>query len=239
MNIFIISWTGQFENASIIAEAINLLGLKVTVIYSNQNNEDEVGSGSWVKVPDRYYFGMKFKKALEITNGNPMLIIQGDAIVSNWSSLIERAKAVTENNSIGVWAPNIGYTPYSNDLVTLHFDRKANISYVTQTDGVVFLLNSQVVKRLSGLEYEINNLGWGIDWIAICFSYVNNLFVLRDHNLFVAHPKGRGYNSKEAEIQMNDFLNVNMTMQEKLMYDVLTGLMKLMKINSYHHPKNT
>lgn len=132
----------------------------------------------------------------------------------------------------------LGLAANVGTLVTLHFDSKAKISYVSQTDGIVLMLNAEVVQRLSILEYDNNNLGWGIDWLAICFCYVNNLFVVRDHNLMVTHPKGRGYDRIEAKSQMIQFLNANMTMQEKLIYEILSYNIELKRMLSLHSQKN-
>ena len=229
MNIFIISWEGKYEQAKFIADKLSYLNDKLYVIYSNNDGIEEKGSGKWIKVPNEFYFGMKFKTALDWNHDESMLIIHADAETDNWRELIVSSEDVENDSEIGVWAPDVDYTPWHRDLVTVSENKEIGISFVAQTDGIILFLANKVVKRLKLMNYEPNNLGWGIDWAAICFSYVNNLFVIKDNKIKVTHKKGAGYDSDEANYQMINFLNNNLTSQEKLMYSLLNSSINLRK----------
>lgn len=223
MNIFIISWEGKYEKAKHISDNLSYLNDKLYVIYSNNSGMDETGSGNWIKVSNEFYFGMKFKIALDSNDDESMLIIHADAETDNWRDLVVSSENADNDTEIGVWAPDIDYTPWQTNIVTVSDNKEIGISFVTQTDGIILFLSSKVVKRLKLMSYDNNNLGWGIDWAAICFSYVNNLLVIRDNKLKVTHKKGAGYDSSEANYQMINFLNENLTSQEKLMYHLLNS----------------
>jgi len=229
MNIFIISWEGKYEKAKYIADKLSYLNDKLYIIYSNNDGTEEKGSGKWIKVPNEFYFGMKFKTALDLYHDESMLIIHADAETDTWRELIVSSEEVENDSEIGVWAPDVDYTPWHRDLVTVSENKEIGISFVAQTDGIILFLANKVVKRLKLMNYESNNLGWGIDWAAICFSYVNNLFVIRDNKIKVTHKKGAGYDSDEANYQMINFLNNNLTSQEKLMYSLLNSSINLRK----------
>jgi hypothetical protein len=71
------------------------------------------------------------------------------------------------------------------------------------------------------IDYEFNNLGWGIDTVALAFSYCNNLLTVRDNFSSFIHKSHRlnkksNYNHSNALIQMNNFFN-QLTLQEILL----------------------
>ena len=66
LDVVIISWQGQYENAAHIAHALSEAPhLRVVVIYSNAQEAPETGAGEWVQVPNAHFFGWKFRRALD------------------------------------------------------------------------------------------------------------------------------------------------------------------------------
>ena len=106
-------------------------------------------------------------------------------------------------------------------------DESSGYSFVSQTDGIIFYYSNKVIKRLKLVNYTKNIYGWGIDWIAICFSYINNLFVIRDNLLTIKHDPGTGYSTDEANTQMEIFISTNMSPQELIMYLLLNSYSSL------------
>jgi hypothetical protein len=220
VHAFIISWDGMHEKASSIANEIFNLVKNITVIYSNNKNSKEFGVGNWVRVDNEKFYGPKFKKCLDLYNNGIFLLIHADADCSDWKGLIRQCEKMNAINEVGVWAPNTYYTGWATNFVEVVKENQANISFVMQTDGIVFSLSKCVIERMRKFNYDDNNLGWGIDWAAISFSYCNNKIVIRDHNVFVAHQQGAGYDKSKALAQMQIFLD-QLTVQEKIMYKLL------------------
>lgn len=218
----IISWENHYHKAKNIASQVAKHAERTSVIYSNNLETSEQGEGNWMQVSNDFYYGKKFEKALNlIAKDEILLLIQADADCHNWGELINRCRDVMfKNNSIGVWAPEIRHTPWTIKRTNIAENEIQKINFVTQTDGIVFSFNKQVLDRLRKLDYSQNNLGWGIDWIAICHSYTNDMYVIRDRSIIVNHPLGSGYLSNDAMLQMNNFLN-QMTPQEVIMYKLL------------------
>jgi len=220
----IISWEGYFEKASKIAEDVYLHVDTLSVIFSNKNNINEKGHGNWIQVPNEFFYGKKFSVALNLIKVDEiLLLIQADAICHNWKKIILQCSDTIKSNSfIGVWAPQVNVTSWTRKRVRIETDTSANCDFVTQTDGIVFAYSAPILRRLKELDYSQNNLGWGIDWIAICFSYCNNLLVLRDNNVFIKHIANTGYSTEDAASQMNAFFK-QMKTQEVIMYNLLNS----------------
>ena len=221
LDVVIISWQGQYENAAHIANALSEdPELRVLVIYSNAAEAPETGAGEWIQVPNAYFFGWKFRRALDcVRDGAPaMIIIQADARAADWAGLLarcsERFKAMP---SLGLWTPRISYTPWSPQRVDIAPIAGTDLMHVAQTDGIVLGLARPVVERLRRLDYGANNLGWGIDSVAIAFSFSHGLMVVRDDSSQVQHPKCRGYDRRLALAQWQQFL-LQMTEAEKCIY---------------------
>ena len=222
ISAYVISWDGMHERSYDIARKIHSQVDELFVIYSNKTGKIERGFGEWVRVDDSYFFGLKFKKCLDIHNEeNQFLLIHADADCDNWTSLIHRGVSLDIiSNRIGLWGPEIYDTSWVTDEVQILTDSNGKISFVAQTDGIVLLFHPDVVRRLSNLDYSNNHFGWGIDWVAICFSYVNNYLIIRDLSVSVTHEKGSGYSRDDAMDQMKKFIN-QMTIPERVMYKLL------------------
>lgn len=221
LHAFIICWTGKEEASRHIAEAILPCVDHLTVIYSNATDSDQDGAGNWIKVPDDWFYGRKCAKCLELNKGSIMLHITPDVTTENWPQLVRQCRSVhTLYENTGIWAPDIDFTDWVLKTVKIGTIKNTQLALVTQTDSVVWSMSTPVIRRLQQLDYECNNFGWGIDWLAISFAMANNLLVVRDMSVKVIHPKSTGYCSRLAAGQMRAYL-AQMTPQENMQYTLL------------------
>lgn len=246
-SVFIICWPGKEKNARHIAKSILNYVDQLFIIYSTNDNSLFYGAGKWVKVPDNWYYGKKFKKTLQLNKCDSMLHIHADAFCCNWGKLVKNFK---ETNKIfpnlGLWMPfekHKNYFKFSNILNQTYKERLKNeyltildsdilykkisknlldrYNFVCQSDTTVWGITKKVILRMKKIDYEFNNLGWGIDTVALAFSYCNNLLTVRDNFSSFIHKshllnKKSNYNHSNALIQMNNFFN-QLTLQEILL----------------------
>jgi len=222
LNVVIIGWQGFGEKAQHIAEGLaQAPDVLLRVIYSNAAEADETGPGEWIKVPNSHYFGLKFRRAVADFQGDALVIIQADAACDDWPQLLQRCRqAFAANAALGIWAPKIDYTPWTPERVDIRPDPSGSMTHVAHTDGIVTAFSSAVVRRLQALNYDDNNIGWGIDWIAICHCYTQGLQVMRDDGLLVLHPPSRGYDTRQATRQWLEFMG-QMSAAEQSMFEIL------------------
>jgi uncharacterized membrane protein len=218
LHAFIICWAGKEENVETIARSIVGVADRVTVIYSTQDESERNGSGEWVQVPNEWFYGRKFRRTLELSTADITLQIQGDVSCGDWKTLIERCRHVYETTpAVGIWAPEVDYTWWDTEAVGIHRDVEKQLTYVSNTDGIIWSFSKSVRERLSQFTYEMNNFGWGVECAAIAHAYANNMLVLRDMTTAVVHPVGCGYGRVEASQQMATFLE-QLTPQEAVMH---------------------
>ena len=211
LHAVVISWDGMHEAASRIAKALLPAVARLDVIYSNHAEAEETGSGDWHQVPQSWFFGWKFRKALDLFNAarntTHLLIVSADGDHNDWASLARRSAAILgQDRRIGIWAPDLDETPWPTDVVATAPPRADGCIDVMQTDGVVWAISLQVAEALSVLSFDKNNLGWGIDWAAILIAHRSKLRICRDLTCAIRHPQSRGYNSEVAELEMAAFL---------------------------------
>lgn len=217
VHAFLISWAGQEDNVFRLSNQIVEFVDRLTVIYSERDTNHKVGAGEWVKVPNDWFFGKKFAKCIELFSGDIFLQIQADASCSSWHSITESSRQAHKGN-VGVWAPDIDFTPWTTDVVKLLDGPTPTTAHVMQTDGIVWSIDKRIITRLSALNFDQNNLGWGIDWAAIAFSYASGLHTLRERALKISHPSGSGYSGAEAQLQMNQFLQQLSSQEREIIF---------------------
>ena len=218
----IISWTQHEADAMRIARCLEGHVDQLTVIYSNNADQDRSGSGDWIRVPNDWFYGKKFKRSLEAHRQGVMLQIQADASSDDWAGLVKRCRiAFAKYRRLGVWAPDVDFTHWPARFTnTLRLG--AGLEYLSvQTDGIAWAIAPALVDRLRLFDFEANNIGWGIDWASIACAYVNNFMVIRDMSFKVFHPSSRGYSSADALRQMQKFFE-QFTLQERTMLHLLT-----------------
>ncbi len=216
LHAFIICWSGREEAARAIAAAIQAEVEFLTVVYSNDAAVPESGAGIWVRVPNAHFFGRKFEFCLHHFAGDVMLMIQADASCGDWKGLAGACRRRFAGEPLlGIWSPEVDFTPWATDKVQFGKTREGDLAFVANTDAIVWGLAGAVVARMRGLNYEGNNLGWGVELLAMAHAMTNNLLAVRDLSVHVAHPRGTGYDRAEAERQGNAFLEQAST-QERL-----------------------
>jgi hypothetical protein len=221
IHVFIISWKGMQARANTIASAVRDFADEVTVIYSNENDDVEEGDGHWVRVPNEWFYGRKFEECLRRHSGGVMFQIQADTSTEDWGKVVEQCReAYRAQRDLGVWAPNVDFNAWVTERVAIRQIGDAQAVAVANTDGVIWSLSEPVVRRLRELRYDMNNLGWGVEWAAIAYAMANNLLVLRDLSITIVHPQGSGYGRQAAGAQMEAFLS-QLTAQEQVQLNVL------------------
>lgn len=224
---FIICWPGKEDYADSIARSVvNHVDL-LTVIYSTKDDSDVQGAGTWLKVPDNHYYGLKFAEILKNFQEDIMIQIHADTDYHDWKNLICKLKQSFISEDIGVWAPDFDNTFWDLKSVIVN-GGSLNIWDVCQTDCIVWALSKRVCSNLIRYDYAKNNIGWGIDWAAICYCYCNNLRVIRDSSIVVSHHKGTGYGHVDAMFQMELFLG-QMSVQERNMFSMLQSKISVNK----------
>lgn len=220
LHVNVLAWTGFEDKAKAIEQAVTPHADQVSVVYSVPDNAPDIPD-TWTTVDYECFYGCKFAKTLQLHEGGILLQIQADASVPDWGHLIARCrKAFLDHPEIGVWAPDIDYTMWVTNKVFLRdFDPENSLISVRQTDGIVWAMSEAVVARMKKADFSNNRLGYGIDSLAIAYSYANNMVVCRDTSIVVDHPKGKGYSHEEATAQFEQFLS-QFSHQERIQHSV-------------------
>jgi len=215
IHAFVISWSGQAENASAIEASVAGEVERLTVIHSDEHDEAPLGA-RWRRVPNDWFYGRKFRQSLADFDGEVMLQITADAACADWPRLVRRCReGYRAIDRLGLWAPKVDHTYWTLDRTGVGRLGDSEICFVTMVDSIVWALSADVLERLRGLDYEVNNLGWGIERLAALHCHVTGRLVALDEGVEVRHPPGTGYSAEEATAQYQVFAR-QITLAERL-----------------------
>ena len=223
MNIFIISWAGQHENAHLIAEQVLKITTKVSIIFSDPNSNFNFNVPcNLIKRPNDLFWADKFKSCLDSTGDDGFLLIHADCTCTNWELLVKRCSFISLNlKELGVWAPQIDGTPFDLSSSGMFKIYNGELVLSALTDGIVFYLSPQIISRMRQAEYEKNKFGWGIARLFCATAHVNNKLVVIDTTVKVHHPSDkRGYSSHAAHLGRIEFLK-QFSMRERIEIQLL------------------
>lgn len=216
----VIGWEGKEEPARAIAMHLRDHVDRVSLTYSTRGDDIVIPGVEGVRVPSEWYFGRKFEHSIRNWIDEAMLLVHADTDAAAWKEVVAACTRALSTPPIKLWSPEIDVTPWSTELVQLGQTSSSNYHVVAQTDAIVLGLGPDVVQRLRQLDYRCNNLGWGVDWAAICYTYANNGIAVRDRSVGIRHEQGSGYQHPEAAQQMEAFLQ-QMTLTEQVHYQLL------------------
>lgn len=218
----VIGWEGHIDAARHIAGRLaSVPGVRLLVVYSNAAESAEAGPGEWLQLPNDRFFGAKFERALSVVDRGDLMIVQADASCADWPGVVARYRECRARRPrLGLWAPTVSYTPWTPRSVDILALPDEGLTHVAHTDGIVLAFTAPVLDRLRALDYRANHIGWGIDWIAICHCLTHGLDVVRDDRIHIHHPRGRGYNTREATRQWLAFM-AQTTESERCMFEII------------------
>lgn len=224
IHVFIISWKGKHENAIEICNQLSKLDIKISIVYSDP--QETIPFSKKYNVIQRsndLYWGDKFKACLENCTSDNMLIIHADCQYQNWCDLIRRYDSAIKNiDQLGVWAPKVNGTRWTTQLTSIFSLKDSTYEAVAFIDGIIFGISKAIQKRMRTANYEDNIYGWGIGWLVASHAYVVNKLLIIDNSISIFHPKGRGYDTKSAQLQEIQFRK-QFTLQELIMFRTIRG----------------
>lgn len=207
LSIFIISWTGQHENAAAIARSLDAMRGNVTIIYSDPDPTVEPRAECQkIRRPNELFWTDKFQACLKATAGDQMLVLHADCQCDDWPALVEKfLQTVATLPNMGVWAPLMrGCELEVENTRIAHIDG-TSLSLVIHTDAICFAITGKILRRMRRARYEGNLYGWGIAWLMAASALCRNMLVVVDESIEVRHTPGRGYSTDDAKRQMKNF----------------------------------
>lgn len=217
LHVGLVSWAGQRDAALKIANALVASADRLTVIYSNPEEQPEEGPGTWIQIANDKFFGPKFKALADHVTEDIFLLIQADADYPDWPALAQACRAAFERDrTLGYWAPEVRVSPFTPEIVRIRALDAARIE-CTNLDAIVCAFDREVYQTLKQYPFEENNLGWGVDMAAAAAAVLAERRVVMDQSLQVAHPQSRGYEGTEAETQKNQLIATLPARQQAVM----------------------
>jgi hypothetical protein len=202
-HVFVLCYPRVVANVEKIIGAMAELDCKKTVIDASKMITADLTGWEYIGIVNESFYGRQFEIASRLFDGDVFICITGDAECEDWVGLVRTCVARFETiPQIGVWSPDIDNTGWSTARVSLGITTDPDVHVVAQTDSIVWALRPAVVTRLQKMNLFANNLGWGVDWMAILAAYTQGLVAVRDKKVAIHHPVGRIYSTDEALVQM-------------------------------------
>lgn len=226
----VLGWEGKEERARAIAAHLRDHADGVRLVYSTRGSDIAIPGIESMRVASEAYFGGKFAHAISQWSDEAMLLVHADTSAADWREVVAACRRALGTPPIKLWAPEIDVTPFPTALVQFEQASTSNYLAVAHTDAIVLGLAPDVVRRLRQLDYRGNNLGWGIDWGALCYTYANNGVAVRDRAVAIRHDPGSGYPPEEAARQMEVFLR-QLTLTEQIQYQFLHSMIRARRLH--------
>ncbi len=104
----------------------------MSIVYSDPNPEySPKVSCRLIKRPNELFWSDKFKACLDASECEHLLIIHADCKYNNWLNVVFKYdEAIQKINNLGIWAPEVNFTPYSLDITSLITATDANYQIV-------------------------------------------------------------------------------------------------------------
>lgn len=207
---FIFCWNRYVQNAFDLELRLRPYG-KTTVINSNVKYILD----GWININDGY-FAEQWNTLLENVDDDTDYVfhIQADASLSDdgFSVLFDRFSEAVKKYPIGVYAPDVDYTPCiydKKDLNGLPVKTAYIYNYLYEvpcTDCTCWFINRKLMDKKPLFDLSINHTGWGADFYYAAKAKLAGLKTVRDYQVTIAHPRKTTYNQEAASRQFLNWL---------------------------------
>jgi len=190
---FIFCWRDYVSEALKMENLISPLA-KTTVINSNVNFH----YGKWINIKDGY-FAEQWNTLLEHIDDDTEYVfhIQADAFCDDYEALFRRFRKIEREYPIGVYAPDVSFTPCKYNLYDLK-KYADNLYRVPNTDCTCWFINTELMDKKPLFDLSVNKTGWGADFYYIALALTRELLVMRDYSIEIHHPRNTGYDHGRA-----------------------------------------
>jgi len=207
---FIFCWNEYVNNAFLLKRMLAPFG-ETTVINSNVNFH----YGQWININDGYFAEQWNTLLANIDDDTDYIFhIQADAVCDDerFRILFDRFKEAVEQHKIGIYAPDVDYTPCIYDRKSLNrilLVSKYNWKYLYEvpcTDCTAWFINTKFMDKKPLFDLSVNSIGWGADFYYAAKSLLAGYKVVRDYQVRIDHPKKTTYNQMEGSRQFLKWL---------------------------------
>lgn len=211
---FIFCWNSYVPEALSMDRELSRIG-KTTVV----NSCTSFDYGRWINIDDGY-FSEQWNTLLSNIDDDTDFVfhIQADAKCPDFEKLFSLFREAAGSCNIGVYAPDVDFTPCVYDPEKLYHLSKM-LCRVPNTDCTCWFIRASLLRegRRPLFNINTNKYGWGVDWYYIARSHLENLEVIRDYGIQIRHPRGRNYNDAEAHRHfMNWIFEQDIEIMEKI-----------------------
>jgi hypothetical protein len=199
---FIFNWKAHEAEAVELERRLGRL-IQVTVI----NSEEGLSAprDHWVHLDDSAYFSAQWNKAIGLFEGDLLFHIQADAHCNDFERLLERAASFFGRGDVGVYEPNVDFSPYQYDTSRLRAIGDGGFE-VPITDQTCWFVAADVLAELPPVEVSVNRYGWGISAAVAAVCRLQQKLCVRDSRVSIVHPPTRGYSSETAGRERDAYL---------------------------------
>lgn len=203
ITVFIFNY-GLMDNAIKLRNQFNEIGVKALILdsFSGQKPPNE----EYIHGFDNVYYSGLWNEALNLCTSKHMMILTSDVSIDDASKIITRSHNFFKLDSAGIYAPNVNYSFWNYNTELLE-DYGNGMKIVPNTDGMCWIIKSDIAKLIGHIDNSINKIGFGVDLLAAMFAKKQNKLVCRDYSVTVKHPQTRSYDSQEAEKQEFEWIS--------------------------------
>jgi hypothetical protein len=200
---FVFNWVGHEDRAAALERQLGEV-CRVRVINSEAKAEHR--HPHWHHLGEDAYFGAQWRRAVECFDGDVLFHVQADASSPHLPKILARCRDAMLRQDVGVYAPNVDYTPWVYDRRKLR-RVDTDLYEVPQTDCTCWAISRDVLDHVPAIDPAQNKYGWGIDFLVIGAARAQRRIAVRDYRYTVDHPwRGSGYDTEAANLQFLQML---------------------------------
>lgn len=176
-------------------------------VLDSGSNPKYKGKGA-INLPNIYYSGL-INKAYSIAKNNNsewLLLVCSDVLINylDINSLLKRINSISNSTNVGTYQPSCSKKGRAMNVSRNH--NTGRLRHEHWQEGWFHLVRLDILNEFVPVDVSINKFGYGIDLMIGYKCLEKNMLCVVDDTISVIHKKGTGYNRKEADEQMYNWL---------------------------------